>query len=92
MEYNPERFSPENKANIVPYTYMPFGLGPHSCIGEQLGLLQSKVGIINILTNHYVRPDEDQASPRKFYKKAFVLQYEGGIPLKIYRDNDEHKN
>lgn len=33
-EYIPERFSPEQKNNITPYTYMPFGEGPRICIGE----------------------------------------------------------
>lgn len=32
-EYIPERFSPEQKQNITPYTYMPFGEGPRICIG-----------------------------------------------------------
>lgn len=30
----PERFSDEEKDNIVPGTYIPFGVGPRNCIGE----------------------------------------------------------
>lgn len=33
--FDPERFNDENKGKIQPSTYLPFGLGPRSCIGEQ---------------------------------------------------------
>ena len=31
--YDPERFSEDNKRLQKPYTYLPFGEGPHNCIG-----------------------------------------------------------
>lgn len=34
MKFDPERFSDKNKGNMVPNTYIPFGIGPRMCIGE----------------------------------------------------------
>lgn len=33
-KFRPERFLPEERHNIKPYTYMPFGEGPRICIGK----------------------------------------------------------
>lgn len=32
--FDPERFNDENKRNIIPGTFVPFGFGPRSCIGN----------------------------------------------------------
>lgn len=42
--FKPERFLEENKQNIKPFTYLPFGLGPRSCIGRKV-----PAGLINWL-------------------------------------------
>lgn len=33
-KFDPERFNEENKRNIPPCVYFPFGEGPHTCIGK----------------------------------------------------------
>lgn len=33
-KYNPDRFLDANKNKITPFTFMPFGVGPRGCIGE----------------------------------------------------------
>ncbi|KAL5022796.1 hypothetical protein ScPMuIL_001951 [Solemya velum] len=48
-KFDPERFTPEEKAKRNPYTYLPFGLGPRICLGMRLAQLEAKLAIIAIL-------------------------------------------
>lgn len=65
---------------------MPFGLGPRNCIGERFGLLQTKIGIIHFLRNHFVKPSEFSPEQILFEKKALLLQSAGGVYVNIVRD------
>lgn len=49
--FNPERFSAENKHDIYPYSYLPFGAGPRSCIGQRFAVMEIKVALARILQN-----------------------------------------
>lgn len=39
--FRPERFLPENEDSIQPGTYIPFGGGPHTCVGAGFALAES---------------------------------------------------
>ncbi|BFZ10434.1 hypothetical protein BsWGS_13473 [Bradybaena similaris] len=47
--FKPERFLNENKANINPVTYLPFGYGPRTCIGMRLAIMELKIAIVHML-------------------------------------------
>lgn len=40
-KFDPDRFSDENKNNILPGTYLPFGSGPRNCIGKSIQGIES---------------------------------------------------
>lgn len=86
-EFDPERFSAENKHSIKPYTMMPFGAGPRSCIGERFGLIQTKIGLVNFFKHHSVLPSALTPKVMELEKKALVLQAKGGVVLNVVRDS-----
>lgn len=84
-KFIPERFSPENKDKLC-NANMPFGIGPHNCIGERLGLMQAKIGLINFLKNHYVSPNEKTLKEMVLDPLALIIAAKGGIYCDIVRD------
>ncbi|XP_037954920.1 cytochrome P450 9c1-like [Teleopsis dalmanni] len=48
-KFQPERFSDENKSNIKHLSYLPFGIGPRSCIANRLALMETKAIIYHML-------------------------------------------
>jgi cytochrome P450 len=50
--FSPERFLPENRHKIVPYSYTPFGGGPRHCVGMRFALMEAKLGLAHIMKNY----------------------------------------
>ena len=47
-EFKPERFMPENKAELYTYAYLGFGHGPHNCAGMRFAreLIQMTMALL----------------------------------------------
>ncbi|XP_023219749.1 cytochrome P450 3A8-like isoform X1 [Centruroides sculpturatus] len=50
-KFNPERFLPENRNLIQPFSFLPFGDGPRHCIGMRYINMVMKLGIVHLLRN-----------------------------------------
>ncbi|XP_026729910.1 cytochrome P450 9e2-like [Trichoplusia ni] len=74
----PERFSKERKAEIVPYTYMPFGNGPRHCIGSRFAVLAAKVFLVKFLRVYQTKTDRQST---RLSPVAFILRPKDGYQL-----------
>ncbi|XP_069672102.1 probable cytochrome P450 6a14 [Periplaneta americana] len=81
--FDPERFSEEEKAKRHHYAYLPFGEGPRICIGMRFGLMQTKVGLISLLSRYQFCVSKETPIPLVMEPKSFVLSPIGGMHLQI---------
>ncbi|XP_011172814.2 cytochrome P450 9e2-like [Solenopsis invicta] len=82
-KFDPERFSEENKDNIVPYSYLPFGQGPRKCIGNRFALMETKILIAHLLQKFTLKTMEKTVEPIVYDKNEFTLQPVGGFWISL---------
>ncbi|XP_050293214.1 cytochrome P450 9e2-like isoform X1 [Anthonomus grandis grandis] len=82
QKFDPERFSEKNAKNIVPYSYLPFGIGPRICIGNRLSLTEVKLMFFYLLLNCEIVTIQKTMTPPILTKDIFA-SIEGGAWLGI---------
>lgn len=85
--FDPQRFSPENRKNINPYTYLPFGVGPKICIGMKLGLLKIKLIFVYLLSHFEIVANEKTEIPLILEKSVITMKAKNGFQLSFKRRN-----
>lgn len=80
-KFDPERFGKENKDNIDPYVYMPFGIGPRKCIGNRFALMKIKILLIHLFHKFVVKPTEKTQVPLTYQSYTFQAVVKGGVWL-----------
>jgi len=81
-KFDPDRFSAENRDNIVPYSYLPFGSGPRNCIGMRLANLEAKIAMAQIIKNFKIKRCEKTEVPIKLKKVGLTIP-ENGIWVRM---------
>ncbi len=54
-QFEPERFTAERSAQRPPYTYYPFGAGPHTCLGIHYALLEGQLILATVAQRYRLR-------------------------------------
>ncbi|XP_061401505.1 cytochrome P450 6a9-like isoform X2 [Musca vetustissima] len=80
-EFNPSHFDPQHTEQRHSCAYLPFGDGPRNCIGLRFGKMQTKIGLVTLLSNFHfeICPQTDLIMD----KKNFLLTSKGGMYLKV---------
>nr|QLI62185.1 cytochrome P450 36 [Streltzoviella insularis] len=82
-QFRPERFLGEEKQNIKPYIYFPFGEGPRICIGMRFAKMQMLPGLVTLLKKYRVELAPGTPRTVQYEPKATVTQPKGDIKLKF---------
>ncbi|GBP26417.1 Cytochrome P450 9e2 [Eumeta japonica] len=81
--FDPERFSDENKHNIKPFTYLPFGVGPRNCIGSRFAIIEVKAMVFDLLRHFELSPAPKTRVPAKLDPSQFAMRFLGGHWIRI---------
>lgn len=80
--FEPERFAAANAAKQHPYAYIPFGGGPHKCIGFQFALYEAQL-ILTMITQRYRL--RLKAGYQPVPQPLITLRARDGMPMHLQR-------
>uniref|UniRef100_A0A182R2X8 Cytochrome P450 n=1 Tax=Anopheles funestus TaxID=62324 RepID=A0A182R2X8_ANOFN len=84
--FDPERFSKDNQDQIQPCTYMPFGVGPRTCLGSHFGTIQIKIALVKLLTKYRIDRSSSTPGVLTYRKNAFTLNSNEGLCAELVED------
>ncbi len=67
------RWSPENKANLNPYAFMSFGMGPRNCVGMRFAMEEMKIALCTIVKQfRFFCVEETPVRKPKWYRQMNI--------------------
>ncbi len=81
--FDPERFAPGRAEQIPPFAYIPFGAGPHVCIGNAFATMELVLILATVLQQFQVElaPGQSDAEP----EPLIALRPKGGVRIAVRR-------
>ncbi len=56
QRFDPDRWAPERAGDVTPEAYLPFGLGPHGCLGEGFAWTEMTIALATLAARWELRP------------------------------------
>lgn len=81
--FDPERFSPERINSIPKHAYIPFGAGPHVCIGERFAMMEFMLVVPTILQKYAMDIEPGHENAQNLPLLANHIK--GGLPVRLRR-------
>jgi len=83
LEFNPERFRPENRKGRNHFLHMPFSAGPRQCIATQFSLMEQKLFISRLLQKYRI---VDPVSVKAWPMEEFLaFGSENNVPVRFVK-------
>ncbi|KAL5273925.1 hypothetical protein ACFFRR_000598 [Megaselia abdita] len=83
FKFDPERFNEENKGNINPNTFIPFGAGPRMCIAHRFAVMEIKVMVFYMFSEIQVKMSEKSCVPMKLDPATCLTFPKNGFWVKL---------
>lgn len=78
--FDPERFVGDRSGGNRGFSYLPFGSGPHMCIGSHFAMTEAAVALAMIVRTCRLVVEQPE---NVRMKSTVTLQVEGGLPVRV---------